>query len=117
MNSIAVGRGFVRRIKSFRTINQVEYSDLSVQAVAALTAIMGGLTGSAVMPALTERLAILERFSPVFVRPAANRIRSGRFCSYTSGAPALATEAGCLAADDLDPYDFCCESLGQGSGF
>ena len=77
---LLLGAVLIRRIKSFRTVYHAEYSDLSVEVVAALTAIMGGINlFSAVMPAMIERLAILERFSPVFVR------HGGRIVSALAG--------------------------------
>jgi phosphatidylglycerol lysyltransferase len=77
---LLLGAILIRRVKSFSTSNRVEYNDLSVQVVAALTAIMGGINlFSAIMPALMGRVAVLERFSPVFVR------HGGRIVSALAG--------------------------------
>jgi len=46
----------LRRVKAFSSTSRVQFMDLSVQVVAALTAIMGGINlFSAILPALTVR--------------------------------------------------------------
>ncbi|HEV8338932.1 MAG TPA: flippase-like domain-containing protein [bacterium] len=70
---MAVGFAFLRRLRSFAVEVETRTAAWSVRGAALLTAAMGVVNVlSAVLPALPQRLVVLERFSPLSVRHGAH---------------------------------------------